>query len=151
MNVAVVLEPGDAAVAVLAEDEPALRVDQQAVRARLAAPAGVPGVAARLEEDADPLALLPLEDGVRGTSEKSRKPPRAIPDRPLGPVEPVGEPLDPGVCGDDPVEPRVEPLDRAERGRAPCPGAEARATAKGPATASPARRPQPTRPDIDRR
>ena len=48
----------------LAEDQPALRVEQQAVGARLAARGARAGVAAGLEEDADPFAFLPAEDRV---------------------------------------------------------------------------------------
>ena len=71
-------------------------------------------VAAGLEEDADAAARLPLEDRVLGHVGEEQKAPAAIPDRPLGPVEPVRHPLDPRVAGDDLIEPGIEPLDRAQ-------------------------------------
>ena len=71
------LEPGDPAVAVLAEDQPALWIHQQAVRARLTASRRRAGVAARLQEDARlPCPACHWKTVFIGTSEKSKNPAR---------------------------------------------------------------------------
>ena len=74
-----------------------------------------PRVAAGLEEDADALARLPLEDRVSGHVGEEQESPAPIPDRSLGPVEPVRDPLDARLARDDRIEPGIETLDRAER------------------------------------
>ena len=111
------LQPGDPAVAVLAEDQPPLGVHQQAVGSRLTASGRCAGIAAGLEEDADPPALLPLEDRVAGYVGEEQESPTPIPDRPLRPVEPFRDPLDARVPGHDLVESRIEPLNRADSRR----------------------------------
>ena len=72
-------------------------------------------VAARLEEDADPRPFLPLKDRVLRDVGEEQVAAIADPDRPLGPVEPVGQAFHPRRGRDDAVEAVVVPLDRPDR------------------------------------
>src|SRR5207245_3226712 len=91
---AVLFNTADAAVAVLAQDQPALRVERQAVGAGfvagLAAARLLAGVAARLEVLRDPLlGGVLVDDVVRDVGEEQVA---AVldPDRPLDPDEALG-------------------------------------------------------------
>src|SRR4051812_32448533 len=87
------LEPREAAFAVLANDEPALRIEHQAIRALLPETGGRREHAARLQEDFRfRLPFLPLVDDVlRHIREQERA---ILPDRPFAPVEALAELLD---------------------------------------------------------
>ena len=73
------------------------------------------GRAARLEEDADPRPFLPAKDRVLRDVGEEQVAAIADPDRPLGPVEPVGQAFHPRSRRDDAVEAVVVPLDRPDR------------------------------------
>ena len=108
---AVGFHAGDAAFAVLAEDEAAFGVDGKAVGAL----AFADEVAAGFEEDAGGgVAVFPGEGGVfRDVGEDELV---AGPDGAFGPVEAGGEEFDGGAGGDEGVEGGVEALDAAVEG-----------------------------------
>ena len=113
------LEPRDAAVAVLAADEPALPVECEAVGAPLAAVLGRPGEARGLQEDVEALARPPAVNAVVGDvgeEQAAGGQPALVarhPDRSLAPGEARGEHLDHGLRRHERVEAGIEPLDRA--------------------------------------
>src|SRR5262249_59860208 len=72
-------------------------------------------VAARREEHADPLAFLPLVDGVPRDVREQQVTALLDPDRPLGPDEVLGQLLQLGPLGDQFVEARVVALDLPDR------------------------------------
>ena len=111
---AVLLDPREAAVAVLAQHETPLEVQRQPVRAAL--PVRLQfrqedGV----EEDARSVRLGPAVDGVGGDVAEEQVPVvrTAHPDRPLDKLEAVGHLLDHRVGRQQLVQPGIEPLDGA--------------------------------------
>src|SRR5262249_39983819 len=103
----------------LAQVEAALRIEHEAVRTRLVArPTAArrcARVAGRLEKFRHAFALLPLHDDVVGNVREQNKLARLAPGHALGPDEPLGDLLEPGILGHKLVEAWIEPLDRADR------------------------------------
>ena len=114
-HVAVRLDPDDTAVAVLADRQPALGVERQAVRARLVIAADVDArVAALRAEHCHAPSRVPAIDRVGvGRAEQQRAVRR--PHRTLGELEPARHALEARARGHDGVQPRVDPLDRQRR------------------------------------
>src|SRR5207244_1787503 len=109
------LQPGDAPVAVLAEDQAALSIHQQAVGTLLPSATSRASRPARLEEDTDALAVLPLEHRVTRDVREEEPSLSPVPNGSLGPVESLGDPFDSRIARHEPIEARVQPLDRAQR------------------------------------
>ena len=88
------------------------RVQREAVGARLRSGEGRgAGIAARVEDDALALALLPFVDPVLDHVREQQVAAVSNPDRTLGPAVVVHDLLEPRLRRYQPVEPRVEPGD----------------------------------------
>ena len=109
---AVGLDPRDAAVAVLADDEPALGVERQPVRRDRPQPLAV-ALENGVDERAGPLGLGPLVDGVGPHVGEEQPRLAADPHRPLGEHVALGQLLDGRARRHERVEPRVDPQDAA--------------------------------------
>jgi hypothetical protein len=121
----VALAPRHAPLAVLAEDEPALAVEGEAVRAGLAPrEREIARVAAPGEDERHSRAARPAVDGVARNVGEEEGAARCVPERALRPAEPVGDPLDARARREEGVEAGVEALD-ARRRRRFRPGARA--------------------------
>jgi hypothetical protein len=100
----------DAAVAVLAEDQAPEGVEGEAVRAGLApGESGGARVAARLQVHRERLARSPQVDRVGRNVREEEAASARVPDRTLGPLDPLHDQLERGVGGKQRVEAGVLP------------------------------------------
>jgi hypothetical protein len=114
---AVRLQPADAAVAVLAGDQPTLAVEREAVAARLITVGHDPGEPRRVEVHTQSGSRLPAMHPVAGNVGKQQVTCFLHPDGSLRPRKPAGQDLDLRVPGYECFEPRVEAFDRSDRGQ----------------------------------
>ena len=115
---AVLLEPRDAAVAVLADDQTPLGVEGQPVRRDRPQPLAV-ALEHRVDERARPVGLGPLVDGVGPHVGEEQPRLAAEPHRPLREHVALRQLLDGGAGRHQRVEPRIDPEDTALPGRFP--------------------------------
>ena len=95
----------------LTKDQPPASVQQQSVRARLAAPPRRARVTAGLQEDAEPFALFPLHHRIVGDVGEEQAAVLADPDGPFRPLEPFGQLPQNRIARNELVEAGVQPLD----------------------------------------